>query len=194
MFDIGFSELLLIAVVALVVLGPERLPKAARFAGLWVRRARSQWDSVKQELERELHADEIKRQFRDVQASVQDTEAQLRASGEAVRREAEQMRQDVARHGDDVAAAASDAPVMTGPAPGSPASVAQHVVAPESETAPEPAPELRDAMAPPGIDGTAPRAWTPAPAPIPAEQRDARLPLPDPAPAPPATRDEEAPR
>ena len=43
MFDIGFGELLLIAVVALVVLGPERLPKAARFAGLWVRRARAQW-------------------------------------------------------------------------------------------------------------------------------------------------------
>lgn len=41
MFDIGFSELLVIAVVALVVLGPERLPKAARFAGLWVRRART---------------------------------------------------------------------------------------------------------------------------------------------------------
>ena len=38
MFDIGFSELLVIAVVALLVLGPERLPKAARFAGLWVRR------------------------------------------------------------------------------------------------------------------------------------------------------------
>ena len=56
MFDIGFSELLVIAVVALVVLGPERLPKAARFAGLWVRRARNQWDSVKQELERELRA------------------------------------------------------------------------------------------------------------------------------------------
>ncbi len=41
MFDIGFSELFLIAIVALVVLGPERLPKAARFAGLWVRRARA---------------------------------------------------------------------------------------------------------------------------------------------------------
>ena len=53
MFDIGFSELLIVAVVALVVLGPERLPKAARFAGLWVRRARAQWYSVKAELERE---------------------------------------------------------------------------------------------------------------------------------------------
>jgi sec-independent protein translocase protein TatB len=153
-FDIGFSELLVIAVVALVVLGPERLPKAARFAGLWVRRARNQWDSVKQELERELHADEIKRQFREAQDSVRDSEAQLRASGEAVRREAEQMRGQVQRHDD--APNAADEPVMTGPAPGSPASVAQHVVATEPGSEPEPA-EPRDAMAPPGIDGQAPR-------------------------------------
>jgi sec-independent protein translocase protein TatB len=54
MFDLGFSELLLVAVVALIVLGPERLPKAARFAGLWVRRARTQWNSVKSELELSL--------------------------------------------------------------------------------------------------------------------------------------------
>jgi len=98
-FDIGFSELLVIAVVALVVLGPERLPKAARFAGLWVRRARNQWDSVKQELERELQAEDIKRQMQDVRQSMKDTESQLRASGEAVRREATQAQQ----HGDALA-------------------------------------------------------------------------------------------
>ena len=157
MFDIGFSELLLIAVVALVVLGPERLPKAARFAGLWVRRARNQWDSVKQELERELHADEIKRQFREAQQSVQDTEAQLRASGEAARRQAEQLRQDVAR----TEAAGADEPLMTGPAPDSPASVAQHVV----PAVPEPAEAepQRDAMSPPGIDGGSPRDPAPLP-------------------------------
>jgi sec-independent protein translocase protein TatB len=97
-FDIGFSELLVIAVVALVVLGPERLPKAARFAGLWVRRARNQWDSVKQELERELQAEEIKRQMQDVRQGMQDTENQLRASGEAIRREAQAQQQ-----GDDLA-------------------------------------------------------------------------------------------
>ncbi|HEL4112460.1 TPA: twin-arginine translocase subunit TatB [Stenotrophomonas maltophilia] len=98
MFDIGFSELLVIAVVALVVLGPERLPKAARFAGLWVRRARNQWDSVKQELERELQAEDIKRQMQDVRQGMQDTENQLRASGEAIRREAQQAQQQ----GDDL--------------------------------------------------------------------------------------------
>jgi len=97
-FDIGFSELLVIAVVALVVLGPERLPKAARFAGLWVRRARNQWDSVKQELERELQAEDIKRQMQDVRQGMQDTENQLRASGEAIRREAQQAQQQ----GDDL--------------------------------------------------------------------------------------------
>ena len=91
MFDIGFSELLIIAIVALVVLGPERLPKAARFAGLWVRRARNQWDSVKQELERELQAEDIKRQMQDVRQSMQDTESELRASGEAARRQMQDM-------------------------------------------------------------------------------------------------------
>lgn len=65
MFDVGFSEMLVIAVVALIVLGPERLPKAARLAGLWVRRARAQWYSVKAELENELEAEDLKRQLRE---------------------------------------------------------------------------------------------------------------------------------
>src|SRR5512146_1232264 len=77
MFDVGFSELLIIAVVALLVLGPERLPKAARFAGLWVRRARAQWYSVKSELERELAAEDLKRQFGDPLAQMQPAVQQL---------------------------------------------------------------------------------------------------------------------
>ncbi|WP_449468255.1 Sec-independent protein translocase protein TatB [Stenotrophomonas humi] len=95
MFDIGFSELLLIAVVALVVLGPERLPKAARFAGLWVRRARNQWDSVKQELERELHAEEIKRNLQDVRQSMQQAETELRDQARQVREGADAFQQEV---------------------------------------------------------------------------------------------------
>ncbi|AFT68916.1 Twin arginine-targeting protein translocase TatB, putative [Alloalcanivorax dieselolei B5] len=53
MFDVGFSELLLIFVIALVVLGPERLPKAARTLGYWVGRARSTFNNLRNELERE---------------------------------------------------------------------------------------------------------------------------------------------
>ena len=87
MFDIGFSELLLIAVVALVVLGPARLPKAARFAGLWVRRARAQWYAVKSELEHELAAEELQRSLRETREAVQRTDADLRAQGEALQRD-----------------------------------------------------------------------------------------------------------
>ena len=61
MFDVGFSELLVIALVALLVLGPERLPRAARMAGLWVRRARAQWHSVRAELESEIAAEDLRR-------------------------------------------------------------------------------------------------------------------------------------
>ena len=75
MFDVGFSELLIIAVVALLVLGPERLPKAARFAGLWVRRARAQWYSVKSELERELASEELKRSLHEPLADLRAADA-----------------------------------------------------------------------------------------------------------------------
>ena len=80
MFDIGFSELLLIGVVALVVLGPERLPKAARFAGLWVRRARAQWHSVRTELEQELASEELKRSLQEGKQALADTRGQLQDS------------------------------------------------------------------------------------------------------------------
>lgn len=81
MFDVGFSELLVIAVVALLVLGPERLPKAARFAGLWVRRARAQWHSVKAELEHDLAAEDLKRSLQQTQAAMREAQAALREAG-----------------------------------------------------------------------------------------------------------------
>ncbi|WP_137818720.1 Sec-independent protein translocase protein TatB [Pseudomonas sp. 2FG] len=63
MFDIGFSELLLVGLVALLVLGPERLPGAARTAGLWIGRLKRSFNAIKQEVEREIGADEIRRQL-----------------------------------------------------------------------------------------------------------------------------------
>ena len=78
MFDIGFSELFVIAIVALLVLGPERLPKAARFAGLWVRRARAQWYSVKADLENELADDELKRNLQQARDQLQGEMRDLR--------------------------------------------------------------------------------------------------------------------
>ena len=79
MFDVGFSELLLVALVALLVLGPERLPRAARFVGLWVRRARAQWHSVKAELERDLAAEELQRSLREGREELRRAGYELRA-------------------------------------------------------------------------------------------------------------------
>lgn len=61
MFDVGFSELILILVVALVVVGPERLPKLARTAGLYLGRARRMASAVKADVQRELAAEDLKR-------------------------------------------------------------------------------------------------------------------------------------
>ncbi|PTN56457.1 twin-arginine translocase subunit TatB [Stenotrophomonas panacihumi] len=122
MFDIGFSELLLIAIVALVVLGPERLPKAARFAGLWVRRARNQWDSVKQELERELEAEELKRNLQSVQSSLREAESQMRQGHEQVREHGQALHDEVARDVDiRTGSDAAPAPVAETPATPPPA-------------------------------------------------------------------------
>jgi sec-independent protein translocase protein TatB len=60
MFDIGFWELVLIGIVALLVVGPERLPRVARSAGLWIGRARRTLSSVKAEIDRELKAQELR--------------------------------------------------------------------------------------------------------------------------------------
>lgn len=100
MFGISSGELFFIAIIALIVLGPERLPKVTRMAGMWVRRARTQWNSVKDELERELAAEELKRSLHDAQSALQDTEQRIRDSGAEARREFEQMRASVQEPGD----------------------------------------------------------------------------------------------
>lgn len=154
MFDIGFGELLLVAVVALVVLGPERLPKAARFAGLWVRRARAQWYSVRAELERELEADELKRSLQETQQSLRQAEAALRQEAESARTGLvdlrRQVQQDTALPADPPAAAAA-APEHTVEAGQLPAPADADAVTPQAATgqsraaaAPTPAREVDD--------------------------------------------------
>lgn len=73
MFELGFGKLLLIGVVALIVLGPERLPKTARLAGLWIRRVRAYWFNMRAELERELAAEELLKQLDDAKQVANDT-------------------------------------------------------------------------------------------------------------------------
>jgi sec-independent protein translocase protein TatB len=63
MFDIGFSELLIIAGITLIVMGPERLPETVRSISLWLGRIKQMFTSAKQELEKEVGMDEIRRQL-----------------------------------------------------------------------------------------------------------------------------------
>lgn len=89
MFDVGISELALIALVALIVLGPERLPRAARMAGAMIRKLRSGWSNLRQEIDREIAADELKRSLRDTEASLREADPVA-----AVKRELESKPQD----------------------------------------------------------------------------------------------------
>ena len=63
MFDIGATELLLVAVIGLVVVGPERLPRLARTIGLWVKKLRGQVSSIQKDINRELELEDLKRQL-----------------------------------------------------------------------------------------------------------------------------------
>lgn len=73
MFDIGFSEIIFIMVIALLVVGPERLPRLARTAGLWVGKMRGLISSVKADIEQELATEELRKQM-EIRASVPELE------------------------------------------------------------------------------------------------------------------------
>jgi sec-independent protein translocase protein TatB len=100
MFDIGFSEIVVIAVVALIVLGPERLPKAARTLGHLFGRLQRYVNEVKSDISREMELEELRKvqqevtsaardleqsvsnAARDVESGVRDVETQLNSAGQ----------------------------------------------------------------------------------------------------------------
>lgn len=152
MFDLSFGELLVIALVALVVLGPERLPKAARMAGLWARKARAHWHAVKDELERELAAEELKRSLEDGRRAFGEAEQALREAGE-----------QAAQRLQPPAAAGADAPPQATPGRG----LGRAYDDPDGAAAEAPT------VAPADTAPPAPAAPAPAPASVPAhEARD----------------------
>ena len=80
MFDAGFLEMIVIAIMALVIVGPERLPGIARKVGRWLAKARALVNTTKSEIERELRTDEMRNmlimqeeKIRDLQNSVQNS-------------------------------------------------------------------------------------------------------------------------
>lgn len=77
MFDIGFWEITLILILALVVLGPERLPGAARTVGQWVGKARRYIEGVKSEVEREFDTGELKRMLHNQEVQIRELQSKL---------------------------------------------------------------------------------------------------------------------
>ena len=78
MFDIGFFELLLIGIVGLLVLGPERLPKAARTAGLWVGRIKRSVSTMQREITSQLEAEELRQKLAEQQKKLDEGVNQAR--------------------------------------------------------------------------------------------------------------------
>ncbi|HJU25009.1 MAG TPA: Sec-independent protein translocase protein TatB [Casimicrobiaceae bacterium] len=80
MFDIGFSEIVVIGVVALVVIGPERLPKTARTIGLLFGRLQRYVNEVKADISREMELDELRRLKGEMQGAAREIEQSMRTA------------------------------------------------------------------------------------------------------------------
>jgi sec-independent protein translocase protein TatB len=79
MFDVGFWEILLILILALVVIGPERLPSAARKAGYFVGKARRYIEGVRSEVESELDVNEFKRMLHNQEVQINELQEQVKS-------------------------------------------------------------------------------------------------------------------
>jgi len=88
MFDIGFSEILLIAVVALVVIGPERLPGVARNVGRFIGRLQRYVHDIKSDFNREVELEEIRRLQHEMENTVQSMQESMRAVESSLQQEA----------------------------------------------------------------------------------------------------------
>ena len=82
MFDIGFSEIVVIAVVALIVIGPERLPKTAKTLGLLFGRLQRYVSDVKADINRELELEELRKLQHDVQSAARDIETTVTSAAQ----------------------------------------------------------------------------------------------------------------
>lgn len=87
MFEIGFPELVLIAIVGLLVIGPERLPEALRTLGLWFGRMRRSFTAVKAEIEKEIGMDEVRRQLHNeaIMEEMKRIESEVKSTANAAR-------------------------------------------------------------------------------------------------------------
>ena len=183
MFDIGFSEMIVIAVIALIVLGPEKLPRVARTAGHLLGRMQRYVNDVKADINREVELDELRKLQKEMQNTAQSIEQTVKGEINAVESEFKQigdsaqkaLAEPSASVVDPVADAFADPPPVQSPAAPvqSPAAPAQSAVAhleplrePPMEAVPSPSPQLELGWeAAPLANAPPPAALVPGPPP-----------------------------
>ncbi|WP_429861113.1 Sec-independent protein translocase protein TatB, partial [Achromobacter ruhlandii] len=199
MFDVSLTELMVIGVVALIVIGPERLPKVARTVGHLLGRAQRYVNDVKSDIQREIELDELRKFKSEMETAAQDVHQSLNDTHNALQEPVQQFRAEL----DEVAREASGKPALTAGAettaaadphasPANTAGTGPGCAAgpgwPAGAAAGRPTPRPRTALCRP----TAPRAppHPPTGRPLPTSPPPDR---PAPPPAPPATHARRAP-
>ena len=110
MFDGGFSEVVIIAIIALVILGPERLPKVARTLGFWVGKARRMVADVKSDIDREMRESELA-DLRKLGDEISDVKNEVQSAAGEVADDAgvESVVGSIKKSADDIQSSVSDA-------------------------------------------------------------------------------------
>ena len=85
MFDVGFAEILLLSLVGLLVLGPERLPRVARTLGSMARKARSSWLNLKRSIEAEMRAEDLKEPLKHFEKEIRSTVDEVKSGVDSIR-------------------------------------------------------------------------------------------------------------
>ena len=117
MFDIGFSEIVVIAVVALIVIGPQRLPKAARTLGHLFGRLQRYVNDVKADINREMELDELRKLQQEVQSAAREIETGVSSAARDFEGSMRSVETELNRAADPPAAPPSSLPPLTEPPP-----------------------------------------------------------------------------
>jgi sec-independent protein translocase protein TatB len=139
MFDIGFSELFVIGIVALIVIGPERLPKVARTAGHLFGRMQRYVNDVKADINREMELDELRKMKSQFESAAREVETSVNTQVNAISAEVQAAQDEIAKQTavDDLVKQASTDPAAAGLPPLPPADAA-----PPAADAPAAAPRV----------------------------------------------------
>jgi len=164
MFDVGFSEMIVIAVVALIVLGPEKLPRVARTVGALLGRMQRYVNDVKADINREIELDELKAMHTSVKEAAQSVENSVRETVSSFQAQADEM--NAALTGEGASTAAADAAAPAVPAPMTDAELAAAIHEAQAQAL-EPVPEVDPAQGTLPLESPAATASAPHPAPEP---------------------------